>query len=415
MRKVSYLKVFLLGLGFFGISVLWALYNADVPIILRTNYGLSNLMTGWVMNLDNILAIILIPIVGILSDRTETPIGRRMPYIISGLPVGAILFILIPVIAGVSATSNNFWLLFVVILFMNIAMAVSRAPTISLMPDVVPSEERSPANGVINFMGGFGSLLVYFILGRVSASNRTLGFALAGILVIISTLIVFLSIKEKRDSIYYEKRKESRALQMSAFKTIFRRESIFLLLVLLAIFFWFVGFNSIETFYTVFMAEEAGMVPEAAEKLAKLNLGIFSLTFMLFSLPSGFIGKRFGRKRTILTGILGLIVLFLIFTVFRNLLVSSILFALGGFFWSLININSLPMVLDLGADKLEGSYTGLYYFFSQAASIVAPPLAGLLADSIGTKFIIFPMALVFFTFAFVSMLLTKGGEAKNNV
>lgn len=415
MRKVSYLKVFLLGLGFFGISVLWALYNADVPIILRTNYGLSNFMTGWVMNLDNILAIILIPIVGILSDRTETPIGRRMPYIISGLPVGAILFILIPVIAGVSATSNNFWLLFVVILFMNIAMAVSRAPTISLMPDVVPSEERSPANGVINFMGGFGSLLVYFILGRVSASNRTLGFALAGILVIISTLIVFLSIKEKRDSIYYEKRKESRALQMSAFKTIFRRESIFLLLVLLAIFFWFVGFNSIETFYTVFMAEEAGMVPEAAEKLAKLNLGIFSLTFMLFSLPSGFIGKRFGRKRTILTGILGLIVLFLIFTVFRNLLVSSILFALGGFFWSLININSLPMVLDLGADKLEGSYTGLYYFFSQAASIVAPPLAGLLADSIGTKFIIFPMALVFFTFAFVSMLLTKGGEAKNNV
>lgn len=415
MRKVSYLKVFLLGLGFFGISVLWALYNADVPIILRTNYGLSNFMTGWVMNLDNILAIILIPIVGILSDRTETPIGRRMPYIISGLPIGAILFILIPVIAGVSATSNNFWLLFVVILFMNIAMAVSRAPTISLMPDVVPSEERSPANGVINFMGGFGSLLVYFILGRVSASNRTLGFALAGILVIISTLIVFLSIKEKRDSIYYEKRKESRALQMSAFKTIFRRESIFLLLVLLAIFFWFVGFNSIETFYTVFMAEEAGMVPEAAEKLAKLNLGIFSLTFMLFSLPSGFIGKRFGRKRTILTGILGLIVLFLVFTIFRNLLVSSILFAMGGFFWSLININSLPMVLDLGADKLEGSYTGLYYFFSQAASIVAPPLAGFLADSIGTKFIIFPMALVFFTFAFVSMLLTKGGEAKNNV
>jgi len=190
MRKVSYLKIFLLGDGVFGISVLWALYNADVPIILQTTYKLSNFLTGWVMNLDNILAVALIPIIGFISDRTNTKIGRRMPYIITGMPIGGILLMLIPIIAGLSANGQNFWLLFVVILLMNIAMAIARAPVISLMPDVVPSEERSPANGIINFMGGFGSLLVYFLIGRISASNRVLGFFIAGLLVIISAIIV---------------------------------------------------------------------------------------------------------------------------------------------------------------------------------------------------------------------------------
>jgi MFS family permease len=414
MRKVSYLKIFLLGMGFFGISVLWALYNADVPIILQTTYKLSNFLTGWVMNLDNILAVILIPIIGFVSDRTNTKIGRRMPYIITGMPIGGILFMLIPIIAGLSANGQNFWLLFVVILIMNIAMAVARAPVISLMPDVVPSEERSPANGIINFMGGFGSLLVYFLIGRISASNRVLGFFIAGLLVIISAIIVFVSIKEKRDSLYYEKKQEEAKPHVNVLKVIFRKENIFLLFVLLAIFFWFVGYNGIETFYTVFMAEESGMAAETAEKVAKLNLGIFSLTFMIFALPAGFIGKKFGRKRTILTGIVGLFALFLVFTIFKNLLISGILFGIGGFFWSLININSLPMVLDLGTEELEGSYTGLYYFFSQAANIVAPPLAGYLADTFNTKFVIFPLALVFFAFAFLAMSLTKGGEAKAN-
>jgi Na+/melibiose symporter-like transporter len=95
-RKVSYFKIFLLGFGFFGISILWSLYNSDIPIMLKSFYNLSYTASGWVMNIDNILAITLIPLVGFWSDHVWTRIGRRMPFIISTLPVGAVLFALVP-------------------------------------------------------------------------------------------------------------------------------------------------------------------------------------------------------------------------------------------------------------------------------------------------------------------------------
>jgi MFS family permease len=407
-RRVSFAKIFIIGLGFFAISVLWSLYNTDVPIILQSRYHLSNYLTGWVMNLDNVLAIVLIPFIGALSDRTNTPIGKRMPFIVTGLPLGALLFLLIPIVAY---STLPFFVLFIVIASMNIAMAISRAPVIALMPDVVPSEERSPANGVINFMGGFGSLLVYFLLGKISSVNRPLGFAITAIILVFATIVLFFSVREKRDSLYSESAQDEST--MTLLKALFSKDNILLLILLLAIFFWFVAFNSVETFYAVYMAQESGLSAQIGEQTAKLNLGIFSLVFMIFALPSGFIGKRFGRRRTILVGILGLIFVFGIFTVFKTVSIQKYLFALGGFFWSLININSLPMVLDLGTTKSQGTYTGFYYLFSQAANIIAPPLAGLLADKMNTRFVIFPFALIFFTFAFIAMLLVKGGEAKN--
>jgi len=407
-RKVSFAKIFIIGLGFFSISMLWSLYNTDVPIILQSRYHLSNYLTGWVMNLDNILAIILIPFIGALSDRTRTPIGKRMPFIITGLPLGALFFLLIPVIAY---STLPFAALFIVILFMNIAMAISRGPVIALMPDVVPSEERSPANGIINFMGGFGSLLVYFVLGKLSSVNRSLGFAITAVILVISTIILFFSVSEKRDSLYSESAEDES--MMTLLKALFSKDNVFLIILLLSIFFWFVAFNSVETFYAVYMAQESGLSAQVGEQTAKFNLGIFSLVFMVFALPSGFIGKKLGRRRTILIGISGLILLFSVFTLIRTVSIQKYLFTLGGFFWSLININSLPMVLDLGTTKSQGTYTGFYYLFSQAANIIAPPLAGLVADRMNTRFVIFPFALVFFTFAFIAMLLVRGGEAKN--
>ena len=407
-RKVSFAKIFIIGLGFFSISMLWSLYNTDVPIILQSRYHLSNYLTGWVMNLDNILAIILIPFIGALSDRTRTPIGKRMPFIITGLPLGALFFLLIPVIAY---STLPFAALFIVILFMNIAMAISRGPVIALMPDVVPSEERSPANGIINFMGGFGSLLVYFVLGKLSSVNRSLGFAITAVILVVSTIILFFSVSEKRDSLYSESAEDES--MMTLLKALFSKDNVFLIILLLSIFFWFVAFNSVETFYAVYMAQESGLSAQVGEQTAKFNLGIFSLVFMVFALPSGFIGKKLGRRRTILIGISGLILLFSVFTLIRTVSIQKYLFTLGGFFWSLININSLPMVLDLGTTKPQGTYTGFYYLFSQAANIIAPPLAGLVADRMNTRFVIFPFALVFFTLAFIAMLLVRGGEAKN--
>lgn len=152
--KIDYKKLFLLGFGFMGISVVWALYNADVPVILQSQFGMSNFATGWIMNIDNIFAVTLIPIIAAYSDKVSTKIGRRMPFIITGMPLMAVFFALVPWIPLFFGTSTTGLVIFMItVIVMNISAAVSRGPVIALMPDIVPPEQRSPANGVINFMG----------------------------------------------------------------------------------------------------------------------------------------------------------------------------------------------------------------------------------------------------------------------
>lgn len=428
-RKASYSKIFLLGFGFFGLSVLWSLYNSDIPIMLKNVYNLSYSASGWVMNLDNVLAITLIPLVGFWSDHLWTRIGRRMPFIITTLPIGGILFALVPWIPLWLGASSTSLITFVLVLFLvNVCMGISRSPIIALMPDLVPPEERSPANGVINFMGGFGSLLVYFVVGKISTTNRPLGFGIAGASVLVAAVIMFLSIKESRDSLD-RKFPQSEHADFSLLRKMWTPRFRSLLLICLAIFFWFIAFNAIETYYPTYMYAESPSVRsviarfgtatpadpsqiaelekarQTSEASAKFNLGVFSLAFMALSIPAGLIGKRLGRKTTILIGLAGIIIMVLMLAFGIATTAGLAIFVMGGLSWALVNINSLPTVLDMGDLEMVGALTGVYYFFSQAASIVSPPLVGRIADLAGgTMSVMFPYAGIFFVLAAACML-----------
>ena len=149
--KLSYPKTFLLGFGFFGVSVIWGTYNAFVPLILANKFNLTPALIGFFMTLDNIAALLIQPPVGAWSDRLRTPLGRRLPFILIEAPVGALVFGLIPLVSVlplfVACTTT-----------LLISMAFWRTPVIALMPDITPSKYRSQANGIINFMGGVGSI-----------------------------------------------------------------------------------------------------------------------------------------------------------------------------------------------------------------------------------------------------------------
>lgn len=166
--KIDYKKLFLLGFGFMGISVVWALYNADVPVILQSQFGMSNFATGWIMNIDNIFAVTLIPIIAAYSDKVSTKIGRRMPFIITGMPLMAVFFALVPWIPLLFGTSTTGLVIFMItVIVMNISAAVSRGPVIALMPDIVPPEQRSPANGGLVMID-----YLQLMQGRGRAENR---------------------------------------------------------------------------------------------------------------------------------------------------------------------------------------------------------------------------------------------------
>ncbi len=426
MNKFRYGRIFLLGLGFFGISIIWAIYNAYVPIFLKYFY-LSSTVIGFIMTIDNIFAIIMLPYIGALSDQTRTRMGRRMPYILAGAPIAGIFFSLIPVfwykvkdfyVAG-NATSETLshvmgylpWMMLTIII-MNFAMALFRSPVIALMPDITPSEYRSQANGIVNLMGGLGALLVYFVGKAVYDKSPALLFLLGALVMLGANLMVVLFIKEPEE---YRKPAKTGKMDFSFkksfselaenLKDVFSSKEKSLLAMLLAILLWFIAFNAIETFFTSYAKFYLGI----KESTGALILGFFSLSFMLSSIPAGFIGAKIGRRKSMTIGLVIVSVMVLSALLFKSIFILMFLFLVGGFGWAMINVNSLPTVVDMTSDEKVGGYTGLYYFFSMAANIIAPPLSGFFIDKTGYPSLMVFSA-VFFIAAMVALRFVRRGD-----
>jgi MFS family permease len=394
--KLNYANTFLLGLGFFCISITWSLYNSFVPIFLN-KYIESAFVIGIIMTFDNIAAITLQPFFGALSDRTNTRYGRRMPYLLIGIPVSAAFFFFIPYEFSLAS-------LIAIVMCFNIMMSIYRAPTVALMPDLTPSPLRSKANGIINFMGGFGALLAYFVGSRIYDYNKHMPFMGTSILMIISILILYKTIREP--SAPALKDEESSGI-ISAFNEILTEKDKSALFILFAIFFWFIGYQGIEALFTLYGVKYLGI----KESAAALTLGFFSLSFLAFAIPSGFIATRIGRKRTIKIGLVGLMIIFGAILFFKDIMIIRGPMLIGGMFWAFVNINSYPMVVEMTTDNKIGAYTGLYYFFSSMSAILGPPLFGKLIDQVGYG-VLFLLALCFFLLAFICITYVKKGEYK---
>jgi len=397
--KLDYKKVLLLGFGFFGISLIWSVYNAYVPIFLR-EYKLSLALVGAIMTFDNIAGVSIQPYVGFLSDRTRTRFGRRMPYLMIGAPIAALFFALIPVL---HLSIPIFPLLMAVIIIMNIAMAIFRTPTVALMPDITPSALRSKANGIINLMGGLGTTLAFLGGALLYRANRGLPFYVGAGLMLVAIAIVLLVIREPGD---YEEQEEGRPGILSTILEIVRSKEKSALFILLAIFTWFIGYNAVETFWTTYGKESLG-IPEST---AAAMLTYVSAAFLVFSLPAGFIATRFGRRRTILTGLVLLMSFILGGFFITNRLYLTAMLIVAGIAWALININSFPMVSDIAPAGKIGSYTGLYYFASMSAAIIAPPIVGRLMDLLGHR-ILFLFSSAAILISILCMLQVRRGEA----
>jgi len=394
--KLNYVNTFLLGLGFFCISITWSLYNSFVPIFLN-KYISSVFIIGLVMTFDNIAAITLQPFFGALSDRTSTRYGRRMPYLLIGIPLSAVLFFFIPY-------EFNLVSLITIVMCFNVIMSIYRAPTIALMPDLTPSPLRSKANGIINFMGGFGALLAYFVGSKIYDYDKHMPFIGTSLLMILAIIILYKAIKEPPAPALEEK--ESSGI-ISAFMEILSDSDKSALFILLAIFFWFIGYQGIEALFTLYGVKYLGIKASAAA----LTLGFFSLSFLIFAIPSGFIATRIGRKRTIKIGLLGLMTIFGVVLFSKSIVIIRGCMLIGGMFWAFVNINSYPMVVEMTTDSKIGAYTGLYYFFSSMSAILGPPLFGKLIDLMGYG-VLFLMALCFFLLAFICITYVKKGEYK---
>jgi maltose/moltooligosaccharide transporter len=410
--KFNYGKIFLLGFGFFGVSVIWSVYNAFVPLFLANKFHFAPWLIGLFMTFDNIAAIFIQPPVGAWSDRLRTKIGRRMPFILIGAPIGAVAFGLIPIAAVpalfVACTST-----------LLLSMAFWRTPVVALMPDITPSQFRSQANGIVNLMGGIGTIIASLVGSTLYEINIAFPFWMGSVLVILAALLVFIFIKEPKQFEQAEKEPD----MFQSLKEVAQDKDKSGLRILLAIFFWFLAYTGIEAFLTLYATKRLGIPDGDAGRM----MGHIGLFFVLFALVAGLMGSRLGRKITISIGLVTMAVLILFMAllpagllttnltklpVLGTIRVVNLFLMAAGIAWSFININSLPMVVDLTTAARIGTFTGLYYLFSTFSAIVGPNLNGWIVQLSGSNYnAMMFVSPLFLLVALILMLGVRKGEA----
>ena len=378
----SYLTVLAIGSGFFGLTVVWALYNAYMPLLLGAFID-SRALRGAVMGLDNAFALLLIPIVGAWSDGVKSPLGQRLPFIVVGLPLAALFASLLPL-------QTTLWLLLGVDILFLLAMTLVRAPIIALMPDHTPPEKRASANGVINLMGGLGGILAFFVLAPLFDISPRLPFWLGGGVLLLALLALWLSV-ERQPPYTTPSEEAGNALGdlLRSIKRLAGTEYRTARLTLLAIGLYFVGFSGLEAQFSTYATETLGLTGGRAGVL----LGVFSVAFVLFALPAGLLGNRVSKARLMLVGLGLLTFLFILIPLLPSLL--SVLLFTSGLCWALVNVSAYALVADLGGATRIGFFTGMYYLFSMTGAVIGPGLIGLTMDTLGPSAIFWTPCLTF--------------------
>ncbi len=416
--KLNYSRTALIGFAFMSICAFWGIYENVIPLILKNTFGYGETKTGVIMAMDNVFALILLPIFGALSDKTNTKLGKRIPYIIVGTIIAFIFIILLPI----ADQAKNIFLFMGILFMVLLSMSFYRSPAVALMPDLTPKPLRSKANAIINLMGAvgavFGLIMIKLLVSNGESPNYFNLFFVTGLFMLFSVAILVMTIKEKKLSneiAQKEKKEEQENPLLVEDKNAKMPHAVFVSLCFLlsSVFLWFCAYNAVTTAFSRYTEE----VWEFTNNEFSTFLMIASIAAILSYFPVGMLSSKFGRKKMILIGIVLMISAFLSGAymeeafVKNNILVSYIPFAIIGIGWATINVNSYPMVVEMSRNSNIGKYTGLYYTFSMAAQILTPVLSGFLLEQISYR-TLFPYAVAFSVLAFITMLFVKHGDSK---
>ncbi len=409
--KLNYKRTFLIGLAFLSISAFWQMYDNVIPLILKNTFGMGETITGTIMAADNVLALFLLPIFGALSDKVSTPIGKRMPFILTGT---ALAFVFLMILPFADNTKNI--VLFVGGLFiLLISMGTYRSPAVALMPDLTPKQLRSKANAVINLMGAVGGvytlIMIKVMVGGGETPNYYPLFISIGLFMVISVAILFFTIKENKlrteINAHGEEVEESEKLPQGTGK-LPKDVKKSLVFILLSVAFWFIAYNAVTTAFSRYATHVWGLEGGGYADC----LLIATVAAILSYIPIGMMASKIGRKKMILIGIVLLGTCFFAAGLYNTYHWSMVIFfGIIGFAWASIGVNSYPMVVEMSSAGDVGKYTGLYYTFSMSAQVITPILSGFLLENVSYR-TLFPYSVTFCVLAFITMSQVKHGDSK---
>jgi maltose/moltooligosaccharide transporter len=383
----GYRRIWWIGSGFLGVMLVFSTYNAFLPI-MYSEYFDSRIQIGLLMGTDNLVGLLLIPVIGAWSDRMNSPLGRRLPFIVVGVPVAALTF------AGIPFAAGALWSLIVVEVLFTAAMHVYRGPVISLLPDHVPPERRSTGNGIISLMGGIGALISFGGLSLVYDHDPRLAFGLGAVALVATGVIVLLTADRHpphveapqalgRASGRQEEGARARPIRDSyrGVRDLTRRPNRGQLHLLAAMLAYYVGFSGLDAMFPLYGVATLGLTPGRAAFILTAFVG----SFLVSALVAGMLGTRFDKIPTMLAGLAILPVLFLLAAPVRDVRIIVGLFIVGGFAWALVTIQALPLIADLGGRNRIGFYVGMYYLFTMVGNMLGPAVIGASMDLLGDQ------------------------------
>ena len=417
--KLNYRQTFLVGLAFFAISAFWQVYDGIIPLILKETFGVGDTLAGAVMAADNVLAIFMLPLFGILSDHTQGSLGRRMPYILVGTAAACILLLLVPLANALKSLPLFFFGLGAVL----VAMSTFRSPAVALMPDVTPKPLRSRGNAVINLMGALGGILALAMVALLVPPGENPNYfpVFLGVILLMAASAAAMWRWVDEPAMARAMEEQSRAMGLEPEEKAPPRKKLWVRIphqpldpqvrrsmafLLLAVFLWFMGYNAVTTAFSRYARLYWGMEGGSYAYSLMVAQGAAILAF----LPAGWLAARLGRKKTIVAGVFLLAAAFGAVIFFRSFSqVILVFFALAGVGWAAINVNSYPMVVEMAGEGSVGRFTGYYYIASSAAQIITPILSGAVLEHLGYPFL-FPYATLFSVLALLAILRVGHGD-----
>ena len=410
--KLNYKRTFLVGLAFLSICAFWQMYDNIVPLILQGTFHLNETLTGAIMAADNVLAVFLLPLLGSLSDKADTRWGKRTPFIVVGTVLAVVLMMLLPH----ADKTGNFVLFVISLFFLLIAMGLYRSPAVALMPDLTPKPLRSQANAIINLMGAVGGIytliLISLLLKGGDKPDYTPVFLGVALLMVVAVVLLVLTVREKKlaqevakANLEEETEEEQKADKTGELTPGVKRS---LTMILISIFLWFTAYNAVTTAFSRYARTVWGMEGGGFANC----LMVATVAAIISYIPIGMISAKVGRKKTIMGGLVLMLISFFVAIIFTEYLaVINLSFALIGMGWAAVSVNSLPMVVEMCSSEDVGKYTGLYYTFSMSAQIVTPILSGAFLQYVSYR-TLFPYACVFTVAAMITMSMVHHGDNK---
>ena len=424
--KLNNKRTILVGFAFLSICAFWQMYDNLVPKILTETFGIGESISGIIMAADNVLALFLLPLFGGLSDKCTSKLGRRRPFILFGTLAAVVLMMALPILTDSFHAEPASWKLVCFVIGLGlllISMGTYRSPAVALMPDVTPKPLRSKANAIINLMGALGGIIyliittfLYKTTSDIYVSYLPL-FAIVGGIMLAALAVVMFFVNEPKlvaeQKKYEDEHPEDNLVQVTengeALPADVKRSLSFLLV---SIALWFIGYNGVTTWFSVYAAESWNMTLGQANTCLTIATAGAIVTYI----PSGNVASKVGRRKTIRFGALLLAASFFaafVYTMISNAFSPILygLFVLVGVAWAFINVNSLPMVVEMCKGSEVGKFTGLYYTFSMTAQIMTPIVAGWLLENVAYK-ALFPYAAIFVFCSFITMGFVRHGDNK---